>query len=224
MPKIPGGQFWNLLEIDENNPEYELYKSLIEEFTQISGWPIKYYVKIESENLDPIFGEDPTAEYSDGYETKLVYEPTEETNILDSFGITSEEVIAYMQMPKSMFISDIEDEYLSDYPDVNELKPKVGDCIRTLWNNKLYEIVETGSEQKIFQGRKMIWEFVTRPYRHSEESDSADSMLFENPDEGLFPDENITTETAQLSAYGDNELIDDESDFDEDPDTAIYGF
>lgn len=221
---ISGNQFWELLNLSENNPEYELYKSLVEEFTDISGFPIEYFVKLESESIDDIYGEDPNAKYTDGYRTKLVYEPTEEENILDSFGITSDELISYMQIPKSIFTRDIEEEYNSDYSKNTELKPKPGDCIRTLWNNKLYELVETGSEQKIFQARKMIWEMVARPYRHSEESDSANEMLDDIPDELDFPDENTTTETTELSSHGDNKTIEDDSDFDNDADTGVYGF
>lgn len=221
---IRGGQFWELLKIDENNPEYELYKSLVEEFTEISGWPVWFYKKLESEVIDSTYGEDANAKYTEAYETKLIYEPTEETNLLDSFGITSDETIQYMQIPKSLFIKNIVDEYKFDYDTEEEIIPSVGDVIRTLWNNKLYEIIEVGSEQKIFQGRKMIWEMITRPYRHSQESDSAEDMLFDNPDEIDFPDINTTTETDVLSAYGDNEDIEEQSTTKTDTDTSIYGF
>lgn len=223
---IKGNQFWELLQIDDNNPEYYLYESLVEEFTQISGWPIQYYKKLPSEMLDNIYGEDPNSEYTSAYETKLVYEPTEETNILDSFGITSDETIQYMQIPKSMFSSDVKEEYQEEYDTTEDIMPMVGDVIRTTWNNRLYEIVEVGAEQKIFQGRKMIWEMVTRPYRYSEESDSAESMVFATPGDD-FPDINEFTTTEELSAYGDNEEIEDESDSIEnydDIDSTYYGY
>lgn len=220
-----GNQYWELLNITDNNPEYKLYESLIEEFTQISGWPIYYYVKLESDVVDDIYGEDPNEEFTQAYETKLVYEPTEETDVLNSFGISSDDTIQYMQIPKSMFLSDIQEKYQDDHGLDEEIKPKVGDCIRTLWNNKIYEIADVGSEQKIFQGRKLIWEFVVRPYRHSEESASADEMLVEVPPDEDFPEDNVTTTTtAELSAYGDNEKIDSQSDYDSDADTSIYGF
>jgi len=221
---ISGNQFWKLLQIDENNPEYELFKSVVEEFTRISGWPIYYYKKLSSGAMDDIYGEDPNAKYTSAYETKIIYEPTEESNILDSFGITSDETISYMQIPKSVFKEDIEENYQEDYDSTEEIVPVVGDCIRTLWNNKIYEVAEMGSEQKIFQGRKMIWEMICKPYRHSEESVSAEKMLNDTPENIDFPKENITTTTDELSAYGDNEEIDNSSDFDEDADTGVYGF
>jgi len=221
------GQFWRLLEITDKNPEYELYKSLITEFTDISGFDVLYYKKLPSEVLDDIYGEDPNAKYTNGYRTKIIYEPTEETNILDSFGITSDETIAYAQVPKTIFTRDVEEEYQENYDTTEEIIPLVGDCVRTNWNNKIYEIVEVGSEQKIFQGRKLIWEIILRPYRHSEESDSAEEMLFETPDEKDFPEDNLTTETEELSSYGDNEEIEDESnkiDNYNDIDESYYGY
>jgi len=105
---------------------------LVEEYTQISGFPIFYYKKLPSEMLDNIYGEDPNSEYTSAYETKIIYEPTEETNILDSFGITSDETIQYMQIPKTMFSTDVEEEYQEEYSVTEEIKPLAGDCIRTL--------------------------------------------------------------------------------------------
>lgn len=216
--------YWNLIDLSENNPEHLLFESTITEFTSIAGWPVYYYIKLESDVLDSTYGEDPNAEYTEAYETKLVYEPTEEINVLNSFGISSDETIQYMQMPKTTFKTDIEEEYQYSNDTDKEIIPKVGDCIKTLWNNKMYEIIEVGSEQKIFQGKKLIWEVITKPYRHSEESASAEDMLFEEPDEVDFPDINTTTTTEPLSAYGDNENIEEESVTKTDTDTSIYGF
>ena len=228
MVKIKGGQFWKLLKIDENNPEYELYDSLVTEFTEISGWPIYYYIKLGSKNLDYLYGEDPSAQYTKAYETKLIYEPTEEENLLDSFGITSDETIQYMQIPKTVFKETVEYEYKNNYEIDFWVKPKPGDCIRTLWNNKLYEVVEVGSEQKIFQGRKLVWEMITKPYRHSEDSVSADEMLYETPDENDFPNINTTTTTEVLSAYGENKEIAEEAeenyDYEGKPTNTLYGY
>ena len=216
--------YWNLIDLSENNPEHNLFESTVEEFTRIAGFPIYYYIFLEPDSPDPIYGEDPNAQYTSAYETKLVYEPTEEQNILDSFGITSDETVQYMQIPKKVFYDDVAEQYQFDNDTTTEIIPKVGDCIRTLWNNKIYEIIEVGSEQKIFQAKKLVWEVITRPYRHSQESDSAETMLFQTPDEVDFPDSNVTTTTKQLSAYGDNENIEDKSDTKSDTDTAIYGF
>ena len=218
---------WELLDF-QNNPEYELFKSSINEFTQIAGFPIQYYVKLDEpeSTTDTLWGENPISEFSRGYKTKMIYDPTDETQILDAMGITSEDTIEYGQLPKELFERDIEDGYLDDYPTEKELLPKVGDCIRTLWNNKLYELVDKGAESKIFQAQKLIWEFVLRPYRNSQESDSVHDMVFEDINDEDFPDINLTTESTELSAHGDNSEIEDQSDdiVDYDSDTSFFGY
>jgi hypothetical protein len=52
-------------------------------------------------------------------------------------------------------------------------QPMPGDVVKTLWNNRNYEIVDIGAEQSIFMAKKLIWEFILRPYRFSEQSSAA---------------------------------------------------
>jgi hypothetical protein len=122
-----------------------------------------------------------------------------------------------MQMSKSIFTRDVSNIFI----------PKIGDVIKTLWNNKSYEIVDVGSESKIFQGKKMIWEFICRPYRYSSQSESADNILFDTPSEIDFPEINETTTSKPISSYGENDYIEEESEKIEsydNLDTTIYGF
>ena len=202
---------WELLDLNQEENEYLLFDSVTSEFNDIAGFPIDYYIKSNLENADYLYGEDQNEEFTEPRRSKLIYEPSEEPDIINVFGFSSDDTLTYTQITKTIFQRDISSEV-----------PKVGDVIRTLWNNKLYEIVEVGSEQKIFQGKKLVWEFIMKPYRHSEESDSADELLFTTPEEDEFPDINITTESEELSAYGDNEDIEEES-FDN-PDADIYGY
>lgn len=208
---------WELLDLDQTEQEYLLFDSVICEKTDISGFPVYYYIKSNvSEDIDQLYGENENAEYSAGHRTKLLYEPSEEPQILDVFGITSDDTIQYMQMPKTIFQRDVSTTHI----------PVVGDAIRTMWNNKTYEVVEVGSEQNIFQGKKLIWEFIVRPYKYSEESQSAEDIIFDSLSDSDFPDINeTTTSTEELSAYGDNEFIDDESgDISTDADSGVYGY
>jgi len=55
-------------------------------------------------------------------------------------------------------------------------QPMPGDVIKTLWNNRNYEIVDIGAEQTIFMAKKLIWEFILRPFRFSEQSAAAVSI------------------------------------------------
>lgn len=216
---------WEILDLDMTEQEYTLFDSVICEKTDIGGFPIMYNIKLNPEEADELYGEDPNEEFTDGYRTKIIYQPEEEVQILGIFGMTSDETLQYVQIPKTIFIRDVQTPYLVDYPSETEYKPRIGDTVRTLWNNKIYEIAELGSEQNVFQGKKLIWEFILKPYRHSEESDSAEDMLFFDPDDADFPDINITTETKELSAFGDNDFITDAaSGIALDPDSQIYGY
>lgn len=212
---------WEFLNI-YNNPEHDLFDSVNMEYADISGFPIKYYIKIESDNVDDLYGEDTTSEFSStGYDSKLVYEPEEEISVMDVFGFSPEDALQYGMMPKTMFTRDIAIPYGD-----NTLKPMVGDVIITLWNNKKYEVTYIGSEQSIFLGKKMIWEFTLTPYRHSEESDSADVILNYEPGEDNFPDINDQgIVTKPLSGYGENQWIEDASDeIDTVSDSDVYGY
>lgn len=220
ISKIPPK--WRLLQITDDNPEYHLYESLIEEFTEISGWDIHYYIKRTSGNVDYLYGEDPTSEFTTAFKTKLLYEPTEEQSILDVWGISSDESIQITWIPKTIFDRDVAFEYDDEY------RPKPGDCIRTLWNGLIYELVDMGEEDKIFQGRKMIYEFALRPYRHSKDSESADDVAFEIADDDDFPGFGGQSWTHELSGHGDNVNIGEESrdnyDYEGKNIKKLYGF
>lgn len=166
---------WDLHEQEIENPEHLLFNSTICEYTDISGFPIKYYISLKE--LDPLWGEDPNNEYTTPFYSKIIYEPTEEASILDAFGISSDETLQYVQIPMDIFTRDSYNTYESltpadDFNDI-ELQPKVGDIISTVWNDRDYEIVFARRETNIFSSKKFIWDIILRPYRFSEESEQA---------------------------------------------------
>ncbi|MBU0847685.1 hypothetical protein KKH23_10905, partial [Patescibacteria group bacterium] len=96
-------------------------------------------------------------------------------------------------------------------------EPKPGDVIQTLWNERSYEVVDVGAEGSIFQLKKMIWEFILKPYRFSDQSESAQDISWDVD----------STLSEPLTAYGDNAWIEEESDdidLYSDVDSSIYGF
>jgi hypothetical protein len=89
----------------------------------------------------------------------------------------------------------------------------------THWNNRAYEVVDVGEEEKIFQLKKMVWSFILKPYRFSEDSDISRTIPMGRETGALDSD--------PLSAYGDNEWIEEESDGIHnypDVDESIYGY
>lgn len=212
---------WNLHHL-QDNVEHDLFESIISEFTDISGIVARYYIRDESRQKDYLYGENPASRYFGPYESKLVYEPTEEPTLTTGFGINSEDVISWTSIPKWTFSRDISAGY----------HPKPGDAIITLWNNRAYEIADVHEEEKIFQLKKMIWGFVLRPYRFSDESESAReiSRFTREPTDrnNVNRHTDLDTTTEPLSAFGDNEYLEDESDdiydYPADYDTNIYGY
>lgn len=167
--------YWRIYDIASSNVEHLFFNSIIMEMTDISGFEIQYY--ISTANFDGLWGEDSNNDYLGPFTTKLVYEPTNESTVLNAFGITGNETIEYAMTPMDTFTRDLSAAYYSSStPSTSAsviVAPKVGDLIKIPWNDRAYEIVDIGREQKIFQAKKFIWELILRPYRFSEESDKA---------------------------------------------------
>lgn len=225
MTKSTTKPLWDLHQL-QGNVEHDLFQQVIVEFTDISGIVVRYYIRDKSREKDYLYGEKPSTRYFGPYETRLIYEPTEEPTLTTGFGINSEEVISFASVPKWTFTRDVSAGY----------HPVPGDAIITEWNNRAYEIADVNEEEKIFQLKKMIWGFVLRPYRFSDESDSArDIARFTreptNKNKVNRQSTDLDTTTQPLSAFGDNQNLEDESDdiFDygadgSDYDTNIYGY
>lgn len=194
---------WELYDLS-NNPEHDLFKSYIVEYTDIGGILIEYYIRDETIEMDTLYGESVNTRYFDSMSTKILYEPTEEPTITSGFGINSEESISYASMPKFTFSRDVSANYI----------PKPGDVIRTIWNNRTYEIVDVYEEEQIFQLKKMAWGFVLKTFRFSEQSISSKNIS----------NEIDSTLTNSISAFGDNKWIEEESNINIDYDSDIYGF
>lgn len=208
---------WELLDFESKVDETLLFDSVISEANDIMGWPIEFFtLLVDDEKVDKIYGEDPTQEFNGPYRTKLIYEPTNEMEMLNAFGFSSDDTITAMMISKSVFSRDISYDF----------KPKVGDLIKTLWNNKTYEIVDVGAESKIFHGKKMVWDFICRPFRHSSQSSSADFVLFNNANETDFPEVNKEYDVKELFELGDNDVIEEESDTidNNSVDSAYFGY
>lgn len=234
------------------NVEHDLFESLIVEYNDIAGFEVYYYVRDETAaDLDDLYGESAyqNISYKSKQKTKVIYEVTEEPTITNGFGITSEETIQYAVMPKHTYNRDVispliaNGEYTGDASakSSGDYHPRPGDVIKTIWNNRAYEIVDVAEESNIFQANKAIWEFVLKPYQYSEESHfgyGAEASESEATSASqISPFDRAPTEDRDLvelmntpiSAYGDNQYIEDQSDTiydypDEDVDTSVYGY
>jgi hypothetical protein len=207
---------WELEDLADN-PELKLFQSVISEFNDISGISIDYYIKNQSHKEDYLYGEDAATQYLGPYRTKVLYEPTAEESLTNGYGTNSNEVISFASITKFTFSRDVSAGY----------HPKPGDAIVTIWNNRAYSISDVDEESKIFQLSKQAWNFVMRPFRFSDESDSSrDVSRFTR----LPTDPNRINETISepLSAFGDNKEIENDSEdiftYNDTYDSDIYGF
>ena len=213
---------WQLYDI-HHNVEHDLFEGYITEFTDISGIVCNYYIRDRRVELDTLYGESTNTNYLKPLRTKLIYEPTEEPTLTRGFGITSEEAIQYASIPKFTFTRDVSAGY----------HPVPGDVLVTPWNNRAYEIADVAEEEHIFQLKKFIWGFILRAFRFSDQSDGAVGLKTTVGAKEPFRDfreptnKDIDTFTEPLTAFGDNEWIEEKSEevFDyEGIDTSVYGY
>jgi hypothetical protein len=218
MDKLTKPQ-WELHHLD-GNVEHDLFESVIVEYTDISGIKCKYYIQDPDRVNDYLYGEAVASRWFGPYETKLIYEPTEEPTLTTGFGITSEEVISFASTPKWTVTRDVSAGY----------HPKPGDVIVTTWNNRAYEIADVHEEEKIFQLKKFIWGFVLRPFRFSDESSSGREIFrgTRQPTSDSVVNDRKSTMSSPITAFGDNDALEDESDdifdYGGSYDSKVYGY
>lgn len=222
---------WSLYDVSPYNSEHLLMESHLCEIIDVVGYPIEYRVLLAEE--DYLWGEDPNENLSDPVLTKVIYAPEQETAILDMFGISADDTIQYAIIPIPVFERDATRDFIEMFgPDVI-VKPKVGDVITTLWNNRNYEIVNVSSEQTIFMAKKFTYEFILKPYRFSEQSDSHREVHTGSVDDPFSsivqgPSGDIIQANYSVDNFGDNKGIEDESDtihdYDTENDPDSYAF
>jgi len=226
---------WSMYDLD--SCEHNLFQSSICEITDISGFPIEY--RILKPKHDYLFGEDPNNKLSYPSVTKCIYAPETETTILEIFGLTADDTLQYMTIPKAMFVRDLTSVFTDTLGPSAFIQPRMGDVIRTLWNDRHYEIASIDEEQNIFLGKKFTWDLVLRPFRFSEQSDEHrevhtglpddpfDDIItgdYEPPEKGEVP--NLSKHTYFEHTFGDNTNIEHESDEIHDypdPDERAFG-
>lgn len=200
---------WELYDVLEENPETNLFDNYIVEHNDIAGIKLRYFTRREDIEMDQLYGESLNTAYHAYRETKGMMEIQQgsEQTTTDIFGIVGSDVIEFLQIPKSTFSRDI----------TASPTPKPGDVVYFPWNQRAYEVVDADEENVIFNLRKLVWGLVLKPYRFSDQSDSAKAIL-QSPDSTL---------SQPLTAYGDNAFVEEESNTIHtypDVDTGIFGF
>ena len=194
---------WSLFDIVDN-PEHGYFTSLIMEFTDIAGIEVMYSRRDTSLAYDVLYGEHTKTRYLPAKKTKIIYEVADEPNLWSSFGMYGGDVIT-AHIPQGTYRRDVDHDYA----------PTVGDIVNINWygiSPRAFEITHIDDDDKSFQLKKMVWVLILKPYRYSEQSESAEAL---------------STTSKPISAYGDNTWIEEKSNIIDDysdVDTTIYGY
>ena len=220
---------WNLYNVT-NNPEHCLYDSSLVELNDIAGFPVEYRKLLA--NNDQLYGEDPNSNLSNPMYTKMTFEPTDDTNIIEMFGLTSDDTMSVISIPMTTFQRDLSSFYNDIDPNL-KVQPEVGDIIKTLFNEKNYEIVNISRESNIHLGKKFVYTFILRPFRYSEQSKSFRDVHMGVEDDPFAtivqtPSGNdVEQHNYSEIKYGDDDFVEDESDVIyeyDDVDTSQFGY
>lgn len=155
MPLDSSKPKWNMYKL-QNNPEFDLYENVVVEYNDIVGLEVAYYeLDIIDPTVDDFKGKHPMSAYKEPKSTKVSYTPGDEDKIIESFGMTADDIITYLYIPVYTFTRDINFDG----------EPKPGDVLKASWNGNSYQIVDVTSEDHVFQFSKLVYELKCRPYR-----------------------------------------------------------
>lgn len=205
---------WSMYNPDPNNPEHRMFESHLCEIVDISGFPIEYRCLLPKN--DWLWGEDPNSRLSYPSYTKAIYAPETETNLLDMFGLTSDDTLQYISIPKATFARDMGMVFTDTIGPSAFIQPRVGDIIKTIWNDRNYEIVNVSEEENIFMAKKFVYDMIVKPFRFSEQSDEHREVTTGLPDDPFAtivpgPSGDVMQNNYATEMFGDNENIDQES-------------
>jgi len=228
---------WSLYNVTDN-PEHCLYDSVLVEYNDITGFPVEYRKLLA--NHDNLYGEDPNSNLSIPIQTKMTFEPGDEISILDMFGITGDDTMSVVNIPMTTFTRDASGVYM-DIEGIDTLVvPMPGDVVKTLFNNRNYEVVNISREGNIHQAKKFVYTMILKPYRYSAQSPQHTEVFSGLPDDPFdtilevqsvtdSPSGDVPLVNTLSTDYSDNEWIENESDAIDDYkssnlDTKMFGY
>lgn len=206
---------WSMYDLDPNNCEHRLFESSLCEIVDIAGYPIEYRCLLPKNEW--LWGEDPNSRLSYPSYTKVIYAPDTSSNLLDMFGLVSDETIQYMFIPMATFKRDMGMLYNDTFGSDIAVQPRVGDIIKTLWNNLNYEVVSLSTDDDVFMAKKFTFSLILRPFRFSEQSSSHRTVHTGIPDDPfatIVPGpsgQDVMQYNGVEELFGDNDNVQAES-------------
>ena len=164
---------------------------LVTEAYNKHGICMEYYIATYDKRYDRIWGEDNDRRFERYFDTMVYFQLPREEKMWTKFGIEGSDNF-------SMWVSKRHFRAASNNPlTKQEYIPKMGDVIRSKYNNYFYEIVEIKEDTGLWlQSKQHMWEFVVRVFKDehisltSETSASAISA-YTDKDSDVFDIRNV---------------------------------
>jgi hypothetical protein len=148
---------------DEYDNEKLLYELLVNEAYNQHGVCMTYYVISYDTSANEVFAEDGTREVDRFFKFMAFYELPREEQLFTKFGIAGLDNF-HIYISKRLF--ETASKYnCNEAPNkFSSITPRVGDIIRSTYNNYLYEIVSVKDTEQQFLQEQHTWDIIVAPY------------------------------------------------------------
>jgi len=157
------------------NNERKVYSRMTSEAINKYGVQMEYYVTSWNVERDKIWGEDEDRKFARKFKFMGYYSLPREDKLWSKFGIDGMDTF-------SIFVSKLHLSGAStyDFSGTSAMYdshiPIIGDVVKSVYNNYLYQITEVKEEVGMFLlSKQHVWEFIVKPYFDEHISLSADT-------------------------------------------------
>lgn len=192
---------------DSTNLEFNLWTDWVNEQNKLFGADILYYrvESTQSTNKDQLYGEDPLEQFQPPKRCRATFEDINEPDrFWSAFGMMSDDVFV-MTIPKLEFLNKI-----------GSVPPKVGDVIKTMWNDINYEVIYIHQHPE-FRYSSSVFRFTLKRFEFSYQEGTDNVQRPDSPFVTHTPDVDpnsiLVSDTTSSEFWGaDNQYIEEESD------------
>lgn len=186
---------------DTTNQEILLWSEWLTESNKAFGGDILYYrLSHIGTNQDQLYGEDQLERFGRPRRCKALFEDIHEPNrFWSSFGMMSDDVFT-MTIPKEEYSNKIDSTGV----------PRVGDVIKTTWNNINYEVIYI-HDHPVMAYTSSLWSFTLKRFEFTYQEGAKSKTDVEGVYQGSKDQIIIDTTMAELGG-ADNLYIEEESD------------
>lgn len=177
--------YFHFLENTDYDSDKDLYRNLQAEAFNIYGTPLMYYVVSYNTSYDLLFGEDNNRRIARKFPISARFELPKEEDAYAKFGLENLDnfemhvnqkhfttASKYNTSGVGLYPPETATSAISAYTSV---EPKVGDMLKSEYNDVFYEILTVHEEEEMFLQTKHAWKFIVRVFRDSNISLSADT-------------------------------------------------